>query len=201
MAKRLEEYLDGRIGLSVRDVRLAGRSVEAVHAGLREMGFRHWSSPLVASRSPTGGLVFRCVDGSTTTDPAEPYLATIETYVHPDGGMIRVFPRGDPEGRLVPASGPAAIKSVLLPPDVEVGPVAPRGAPPPGAPPSPQPRARRSREAFKVTDDGEPLPRGLRASDGLKDDPGDAKESHRLALEALGYATIALAPDERSRGR
>jgi hypothetical protein len=82
-----------------------------------------------------------------------------DIYVHPDGGMVRVKPQGVPENKFRPQ--PHVSKSVLF-----------DAAPKDGG----WPDTRFENEAFKVANDGTPLPSATKSSYGFKSRGGQLEK-------------------------
>lgn len=182
-------------------VRLARRNYETgdLGASVRRLAFGRTGAPLTAAdahetllaagfwphRIPIFGNVTRSGDRqwrSHAHDPLPigrdgPSVAVEHAYVHPDGGVVRVFTSASPVVALDTVPGPWARKSVLLT----------------------RPTSRAAidltldREAFAVTDDGTPVPKSPRAPHGLKraSDPTDG--GYDLARSLVACARIPLA--------
>jgi len=119
LSSRLDEFGDGTVGNSVRCYDTSGRSAEQIHTDLLQRGFRHQREPLAAGNTPDGRPLYRRRDGSRTVDPTDPEIVPHDIYTHPDGGMVRVKPEGDPGSPHRP--GPHASKSVLHDPNGGTG--------------------------------------------------------------------------------
>ena len=105
----------------------------------------HESRPMTAERSATGAPRWRLQDGQSTSDPRDPGVVGIALYGHSDGGLVRVFPTGDPWGRWAPPGSPSAIRCVLF------------------VPAAPRINAAFTNEAFRVSDDGRAIPKSRRS--------------------------------------
>jgi hypothetical protein len=183
--QRLEAFRHGEIGASVVRLELEGQWLSAVRDMLRAAGFELLTRPLIAGRNAAGAPLFRCLDGSSSTDPADPKRVPVEVFVHRDAGFVKVYPLGDPCRRAVPESGvPFAIKGVLFQ----------------------APRVRKrgeaswldadttfANEAFRVTNDGLPVPKSRRAIYGLKYDARAPHDSYAFAEGVFATTMLRLA--------
>jgi hypothetical protein len=176
-AKLLGRYNAGEVGRSVSGVRLTGLTLRQVNVALATRGFVMRHDVIVAERNADGAPQWLRVDGSPTPARDDPQLVPVECFVHPDGGMIRVFPMGDPRGRVAPPQ-PTAIKSVLF--------VA-------GDPSTTDISFRN--EAFRVTDGGRAVPKSLRTVYGLRADPYSALASYKLAVGVIRHVFLPLKLD------
>ena len=176
----LRLYSLGELGRSVRDVRLSRKSLRAVHKSLLAYGFVLHPGALAAERNADGQAQWYCIDCSSTTNRSDPKLAPIDCYVHADGGMVRVFPAGDPRGRTGPSGEPFAIKSVLF------------SSPKPAQEGTLEPHTSFRNEAFRVTDAGAAVPKSCRTTYGLRAHPVRALESYRFAREVMDHTVIPL---------
>lgn len=155
LQERLNEFNQGEpgSGQSVRNARLDGKTPEQIHQELTRSGFEHSREPITVGTDPaTGKPIYRSVDpgpdGSyTTMNPNDPNLAAMDAYRHPDGGLVRVKPEGDPSGRRAP---PHVSKSVLMDPDGNTS---------------------WSNEGFKVSEDGNAVPKAPSPGEGMRTIP------------------------------
>lgn len=186
--KRRMLYETGEVGASVR-LSLGGLEVAQAHHALLAAGFRHTRVPLSAERAADGSPKWRLTNGGSTKDPRAADLLPADSYAHLDGGWVLLLPKGDPRGRIVPSLCPSAIKSVLF--------VAPQwrihGV---------------TREryldantyfdnvAFRVTDDGEAIPKSHRAAHGLRYEAQMPLKSFQFADQTFRRGIIELRPTE-----
>jgi hypothetical protein len=171
----LDAFAERRVGMSVRDIRVGGRSLHDVHKLLTHAGFVLTAGALFADRTPDGKPQYWCVGETRTTRRDDPQIVPLDVYVHADGGMVRVFPVGDPRGRVVPRGRISALKSVVFK--------------------RPDPTTRTvdtsfANEAFRVSDEGDPVPKGRRAIHGLRFDPEDKLASYRLAQTVHAHLAV-----------
>jgi hypothetical protein len=174
-------FREGRHGGSVRDLRLRGRTVFDVHTRLSRLGFTDALRLVVSERGSRGQPRWLRQDGTSALKDDDPALVRVREYVHVDGGLVRVYPVGDPRGREVPPDGPYAVKAVLFP----------------GSP------ARRGAEAsnfydiaFRVTEDGKAVSKSRRQVYGVAYDAAEPLASWVFAEVHLGeVACIPLAPE------
>lgn len=135
-AELLILYAVGRIGVSVRMAFLRGRTVAAAGRVLGELGFRSETVPLTVD-GPDGAPAYVLANGGLSAN-ATPAVVLVSSFLHADLGWVRIFPQGDPSGRVVPPGRACVVKSVLYPG---------QGEP-------------RLREALRITEDTEPYPAG-----------------------------------------
>lgn len=171
-------FLGGRIAQEARSLRLEGRSIDEVHRLLVARAFRPRVERLFAGRGPNGEALFHLRSGETTMDPRSAECLAVLVYAHTDGSLVRVYPEGDPTGRRAPVGVPTATKSVCMyPPRAWVD---EEGTARFSADTSPK------NEAFRVTESGDPTPKGFRAVDGVKSESTDPLVSWRLAVARVG---------------
>jgi len=152
---RLRAFETGLAGSSVRHLDLRNKTALALDDQLRELGFSHSGRPLPA---PGGGYLRQ--DGTRTDDADDSEVARDDVYTHRDGGMVRMRPDGVPGD--LRWSSPHAIKAVLYD--------------------ATRP-ATRDNEAFKVTNDGYPVPKTPHRSDGMVQLAD--REANEARLDAL----------------
>jgi hypothetical protein len=173
-ARSFDAYESGRVGASVRQMALRGLAPAEAHARLLAAGFTVTRLALPAWTTRTGEPQWRLwPSGATPAGREVPALASAYVYVHPDGGVVRLFPHGSGLASLEVVPGAWARKSVLL------------GGSPPRDPSL-------DLEAFAVTDPGNPLPKSPRAAHGLKYDAEDRPRSHALARAVLVTTRVPL---------
>src|SRR5262249_21967657 len=125
------------------------KTPEALHEELLAKGFEHQREPLAAGKDPaTGQQLYKKMDGTRTTNPNDPDIVPHDIYTHPDGGMVRIKPEGDPGPGIRPE--PHASKSVLFDSKKGTG---------------------FDNEAFKVTNDGNAVPKSPNKDAGMKQAP------------------------------
>ncbi len=187
--KRRMAYEAGEIGMSVRRLRVADLEVADVHRALLAARFHHSRVALAAERAADGAARWRLRNGTATKDRAASDLLPVESYAHVDGGWVVVFPEGDPRGRIVPRATPSAIKSVLF--------NGPRWR-------TDETTSARVLDvvtyfdnvAFRVTDEGEAIPKTRRAAYGLRYDAKDLAGSYRFAQTIAKSGILPLRRSE-----
>lgn len=154
LKKRLDDFADPKspVGKSVKNVNLEGKSAVELHKELINKGFKHHWEPLAAGTDKWGHKLYKMRDGSKTADPKHPNVIPHDIYTHPDGGMVRVKPEGDPGDKFRPE--PHASKSVVL--DTSKG-------------------SAFDNEGFKVTNEGDAVPKNTSADNGMKKAPSSGK--------------------------
>ncbi len=181
----MADFRDGRLGSSVRGLRLRDRKVDDVHTRLVALGFSHALRPIVSERSARGQARWLKVDGTSTMEEADAERLLVREYTHFDAGLVRVYPVGDPRGRDVPPDGPYAVKAVLFPHSP-----ARKGIEP----------ATFYDVAFRVAEDGKALSKSRREVYGVAYDPSEPLASWVFAEVHLGeMACIPLAFEAETR--
>lgn len=148
LQQQLDRYDAGQVGSSVRNLDLSGRTPEQIHDELAANGFTRTRGPLAAGRDGAGNTLYKTIDGRRITDANAPDVVVQDIYEHPDGGVVRVKPEGDPGHPFRPEVH--ASKSVKMDPT---------------QPPTWQ------NEGFKVTNGGRPVPKAPCRWDGMKQGP------------------------------
>ncbi len=151
LREAIESYMKGERGKSIQDIKITGKKPDELHKELIAAGFTHERLPLKAPKQDRNYKYWRR-DGTKTSDPQDAQVVPMDIYAHPDGGLIRVKPEGTPSPKYSHAV-PQASKSVVynLKPKED------------------QPLdTRYPNEAFKVTDEGMPLPKGLSPKTGMR---------------------------------
>lgn len=100
----LMAYQQGRVGNSVRGLDLRGLSAGAIRAQLLRRGFKMERTNLRDFKT-----------GQPLVDPETGEPIPMEVWCHPDGGMVRLKPQGDPTNKHRPQ--PHVSVSVKYPPD------------------------------------------------------------------------------------
>jgi hypothetical protein len=147
LRQALQEYAEGKRGLSVKDLMLTNKTPQLIHSELVGKGFKHKRVPLVVNPNDKAPQYWR-VDGSKTNSKWGRDLIHMDTYYHKDGGLVRVKPQGIPDPKY-PRSHPHAAKSVLL----NTNNVSDTSW---------------KNEAFKVSEEGHPIPKAPTKAAGLK---------------------------------
>lgn len=142
LAKRLREFLQGNYAQSLKSFKISGHTAEELHSLLIQKGFRVQEQKKNVSPQPSKkDEAFKHAPRSFSPHaPTSPILQKI--YMHEDGGVVRLKLTGH---RLHPE--PHGIKCVLKDP---------QGGP------------SYANEAFKVTDEGRPVPKSPKKEDGLR---------------------------------
>lgn len=146
----LERFDAGEVGASGKEIPVAGKSPEEIHEDLTGAGFQYHREPLFAARDPEGNVLYRLRDGTTTPSSDDPEIVPHDIYTHDDGTMVRVKPEGDPGGR---RPVPHVSKSVVDPPH----------------------QTGWDNEIFKITDDGDPVPKAPQKAYGAVSQPASSQ--------------------------
>lgn len=151
LREAITSFMNGERGKSVRQLKLAGKKPDDLHKELIDAGFQHERVPL---RAPKQDKVYKYWrrDGTKTSDAQDAQIVPMDIYAHADGGLVRVKPEGVPSVKYSHAV-PQATKSVVY-----------NLNPKDGKPFD----TRYPNEAFKITDEGMPLPKGLSTKTGLR---------------------------------
>lgn len=195
LREAIREFLDGKRGQSIRKIKLADKKPEELHKELISAGFHHERVPLSSKKDDEGRKFWRR-DGTKTANPQDPQVIPMDIYTHPDGGIIRVKPEGVPSPKY-PRPEPQASKAVvynLKPREDKAGDEKVLDT-------------RYRNEAFKVSDEGLPLPKGLSPKVGMRflydrkeiakmKDPDAARDEHKGWIKTIMSAVhIGLAAD------
>jgi hypothetical protein len=148
LKQALKEYSEGKRGMSVRHLTLSNKAPQTIHYELINKGFKHSRVPLAVNANETKKKSYWCKDGSTTNTKLSKRLVYMDTYSHTDGGLVRVKPHGIPDPRN-PRPQPHAAKSVLLNTKAPYD-------------------SSWQNEAFKVSEEGYPVPKAPTKDAGLK---------------------------------
>ncbi|MGI4851748.1 MAG: hypothetical protein ACRYGR_07380 [Janthinobacterium lividum] len=151
LREAIANFMKGERGKSVRDLKLAGKKPDELHKELIAAGFQHERVPLRAPKQDKICKYWRR-DGTKTSDAQDAQIVPMDIYAHADGGLVRVKPEGVPCPKYSHAV-PQATKSVVYNLTAKDGKSF---------------DTRYPNEAFKVTDEGMPLPKGLSPKTGLR---------------------------------
>ncbi len=159
----LSEYIEGRRGQSLQGIVLSQHSVEELHAILLSKKFRHSRVPL--AHWINGSRLYCQLDG--TLSPTYDLNTTPQDiYIHDDGGMVRLKPRGIPcKHPQLLRRLPHGAKCVLF----DVTPVCQNA--------HCELDTSYANEAFKISDQDLPVPKGIASSAGIKIAPAKAKDA------------------------
>ena len=122
----IQSYRMGALGRSVQSLNLMNKAVAEVRQDLLRRGFKLEQSVIRDVRT-----------GKPVLNPTTGKELPMEIWIHPDGGMVRIKPEGDPTSRFRPQ--PHLSVSVLYPPGAS--------------------GHNFNNEAFKVDASGNPLPK------------------------------------------
>jgi hypothetical protein len=165
LKQHLDDFEADKAGKSVKDIDVSGKSPEKLHEELMEKGFKHTREPLKAGQDATGNQLYKKSDGTRTTDANDPENVPHDIYTHPDGGMVRVKPEGDPGAGNRPE--PHVSKSVLFDSKNGTG---------------------FENEAFKVTNSGQAVPKSPTKDAGMRQAPSGSKSK----FENQGYKDTVM---------
>lgn len=171
VAESLKDFKAGRIGKSVTKISLEDKSATELHKDLIKKGFRWFSVPLMASIKQKNYWLF---GGDSTRDVNHPRVVKMIIYVHKDGGIVRIKPRGVPDlSAKHPRRSAHAVKAVLLSfnPDQCVGNTCDYDT-------------SYQNESFKVSNDNQPIPKAPSPKYGLKV-PFDSPKGHQKDINRL----------------
>lgn len=165
-------YLLSDWGRSVRFLDLTGMTPTDVHGRLVNAGFRGRRVPMLGPRGRAERQLVTSA-GALTADVTHAERLFEHVYLHPDGGVVRMFPDGAPCDGLA-LRQPCARKSVLV------------------REPERAAMVGLEVEAFAVSKDGRPLPKSPCAEHGLRG--GDGSALRRLAATTMISSRVLLAP-------
>ena len=144
----LDEYIAEKRGQTLKKISLKG-DLKSLHTHLIDLGFVWKEVPLTAGK----GRYWK-IDGSKTKHKNDTDLVMMQIYVHPDGSMVRIKSRGIPDiSGTYPQRNPQILLSVLA--DIS------------------EKTAKDydtsyENEAFKVTQEGNPVPKSPSPKFGIK---------------------------------
>lgn len=175
-ADALKEFHLSKRGILARHLKLAGKSADEIHNLLIGKKFSHMKVPLKVRGDDEK---YWLKDGSTTQNINDPKLVLMDIYVHKDGSMVRVKPFGVPDlsGLIEPRRMPHVSKSVLkkLCQKAEC-----------------TPDTSFVNEAFKITDEGFPVPKSSSRQGGLKLPYDGSTELGKMYNEVIMSTNAAL---------
>ena len=151
----IQDFKKGRRAQTLKKVDLEGKTAQEIHKELLSLGFFWTKVPLRASFKKQ---TYWLTDGKTTKDPNHKNVVFTHFYTHIDGSLVRVKVAGVPDLRgKHPRRSPHATKAALLNTDPNL--------------------CEKSNclydttyqnEAFKVTNENQPVPKAPSAKYGLK---------------------------------
>ena len=151
----IRDFQKGKRGQTLKKINLEGKTAKELHKELLRLGFVWHSMPLRASFKKH---TYWLVGGQTTKDPEHKNIMKRHLYIHKDGSLVNVKAAGVPDIRgKHPRRAPHAVKAVFLnmPPHL-------CGAD--GC----QYDTSYQNEAFKVTNENQPVPKAPSQKFGLK---------------------------------
>ena len=153
--KAIQEFNQGKRGQSVKSIKLRDKDAKEIHEMVLSNGFTYKKVPLRASLK---NRTYWLPSGQTTKDASHPDVLQMYVYIHKDGGVVRLKPRGIPDLRgKHPRRHPHAVKAVLQ--NIEPG-LCDKG-------PCDYDISYQN-EAFKVSEDNRALPKAPSPKYGLK---------------------------------
>lgn len=176
----LTEYAKGKRGQLAKSLNLSEMTAAEIHQLLISKGFKHEQIqvPLRSRKTAAPADVDAAGNASGSFK--------MDIYVHEDGSLIRVKPEGIPRAARAPFHFPHYIKSVLL----SLKPICEGQVC--------QLDTSFKNEAFKITEEGDPVPKGPRADFGLRFLYAMDQKRERLyqvdTLMRLVHPTLVAAP-------
>lgn len=180
ITKAIQEFRHGKRGQSIKSIRLTGKTAFEIHNSLEKNGFLWRMIPLRASLKRQ---TYWLNNGDTTKDKSHPDVIHMYVYIHSDGGIVRVKPKGIPDlNARHPRRSAHATKAVLtdINPDLcsadecnyDIS---------------------YQNEAFKVSDDNQPLPKAPSPKYGLKLPSKDKSAVQRRVNRLIANTVMNLA--------
>ncbi len=151
----IHDFQKGRRGQRLKRLNLEGKTAQDIHKELLNLGFFWTKFPLRASFKKQ---TYWLMDGKTTKDSHHKDIVYTHFYTHADGSLVRIKAAGIPDHRgKHPRRSPHAIKAVLLNTDSNLC----------------QKKnccydTSYQNEAFKVTNENQPVPKAPSSKCGLK---------------------------------
>jgi hypothetical protein len=158
LTKTLQDFAQGKSGVEVKNLRINNLTAPGLHAILIQRGFRHQRNALVVHPDLQPKLFWLRSGKQVTEKPSDPDMLPMDIYDHPDGSLVRIKAWGIPDPtRQTKHPEPYVSKSVVF--------------------------DRRehcifsifhchldtswNNEAFKITDDGFPVPKSASPKHGF----------------------------------
>lgn len=155
----LDEYLKDKRGHKIKSLDLHHKTAQEIHSILTKEGFKHKRTPLMVRKTVLKDRGYYWLNnGEMTTDPKHADLVVMDIYVHDDGSMVRVKPESTPDhSKRTALRFPHYSKNVLLKLDdvCDDKKVCTKDI-------------SYTNEAFKLTREGNPLPKNIKAESGFR---------------------------------
>lgn len=151
----IHDFRKGRRAQTLKHVNLEGKTAQELHKELLSLGFFWTKSPLRASFKKQ---TYWLIDGKTTKDLHHKNIVYLHFYIHADGSLVRIKAAGIPDFRgKHPRRAAHAVKVVLLNTDSNLCQKTVC-----------QYDTSYQNEAFKVTNENQPVPKAPSPKFGLK---------------------------------
>lgn len=181
--KILSDFKQGRIGAKARMLQLRNLSAKEIHMLLIKEGFRHQRVPLLVGSGETNRYWLKSGETQVGPPTRETMLA-MDIYDAPDGSVVRVKAWGIPDkSGKTPRTFPHLSKSVVFDKSEECELFFFNC----------HLKVTWENEAFKVSDNGEPIPKSPNPRDGMKIPQGlSTADTKRWIDEVMDQAHIDL---------
>lgn len=176
----IQDFKSGNRAKTLKRVNLEGKTAPEIHKDLLSLGFFWTKHPLKASFKKQ---TYWLLDGKTSKDPHHQDVVYTHFYTHADGSLVRIKASGIPDLRgKHPRRAPHAIKAVLLNMDPNL--------------------CQKNNcnydttyqnEAFKVTNENQPVPKAPSAKYGLKLPENSGSSTDQQKIRIIKNAVMNLA--------
>lgn len=176
----IRDFKKGRRAQTLKQVDLEGKTAQDLHTELLNLGFFWTKVPLRASFKKQ---TYWLITGKTTKDPNHKDVVYTHFYTHVDGSLVRVKVAGVPDLRgKHPRRSPHATKAVLLNTDPNL---CQKG--------NCLYDTTYQNEAFKVTNENQPVPKAPSTKYGLKlpQGPENALNQHKARVVKNAVMNLA----------
>ena len=155
IVEAIRDFQRGKIAQTLKKINLDGKTVDELHKDLLGLGFVWYTAPLRASFKKH---TYWLMGGRTSKDPHHKDVVKSHLYIHKDGSLVRLKSAGVPDIRgKHPRRAAHAVKVVLL----NIEPNLCKGD-------ACHYDTSYQNEAFKVTNDNQPVPKAPGQKFGLK---------------------------------
>ncbi len=155
IVEAIRDFQKGKRAQTLKKISLENKTAEELHKELLKLGFVWQKVPLRASFKKR---TYWLIGGQTTKNPNHKHVVNLHLYIHEDGSLVRIKAAGVPDVRgKHPRRAAHAVKVVLL----NVAPDLCKNN-------ECQYDTSYQNEAFKVTNDNQPVPKAPSQKFGLK---------------------------------
>ena len=176
----IQDFKKGNRAQTLKKINLEGKTAQELHQELLDLGFVWQKRPLKASFKKR---TYWLMGGHTTKSPTHKEVINLHLYIHKDGSLVRIKAAGVPDIRAKhPRRTAHAVKAVLLnmAPNLCKSDIC-------------QYDTSYQNEAFKVTNDNQPVPKAPSQKFGLNLPKGDQTAVERRKARVIKNVIMNLA--------